>query len=233
MPGSSGGDLPLLASNQFSARILVILPDLLNRYPVGGKLAYTYSVMLTKQEEKALYADSVEYTNSALANDFPGARILHQSSDDTGTVVTVFEDKDGVRHYHSDEFTIDGCGDEWYLDHAMGYHTTDRYHYMGERYRGMNWGPYRDEVYYNIENPGAFYNGEKITLKRAKEICASEPYAGRKYPRPGYERTILRRFENVRYIDLDGNYKTRHVQVTYYLKNEAGRLSVYPYAPLD
>jgi hypothetical protein len=79
--------------------------------------------------------------------------ILHSFERDD--VVTVVEQRGATRHYHAVEFTEDGDGNK---NAEGGYSTTEKHHYMGQRYQSRDrWGEYYAEVYWtpgeSVRNP--------------------------------------------------------------------------------
>ena len=100
-----------------------------------------------------VYADCAKHVLDAIAEDYPGAKVLHQAEDWQGTVCTVFETADGVRWYWADEFTDDAVGlPDGSLEHHVvlccGRHTTERACYIGQRYASKAlWGRFFAEVF--------------------------------------------------------------------------------------
>ena len=70
--------------------------------------------------------------------------ILHAHEE--GGTVCVVSQHNGERRYTAVEFTDNGEGGH---DEAGGYSTTDKYHYMGQRYQGRErWGIFYSEVFW-------------------------------------------------------------------------------------
>ena len=65
---------------------------------------------------------------------------------------------------------------------------------------------------------------QEFTLKQLKELASKNPYAGRKYPNPGYERLITTREEVEFFYDLNSKMRSCIVKAEYWLENNGGTL---------
>jgi hypothetical protein len=101
----------------------------------------------TKQEyctDYALYADAIiEYERESIDSAHNGTQItiLHQIVSIDGTCATVYEIHN-VRYYRAMEY-LEEQGE---VSAQYGYETTEKYCYMGQRYKGL-FGEYEEEVF--------------------------------------------------------------------------------------
>lgn len=153
-PNAGDLDSPVLNS-QYPERAWEKLPEGITAYCFGldyfdsdspcpyrvFRVSDDSEVLFSEEELSVLQGMAVQ----GLASDYPdecNVTVLYSSVSPDGTVTLVYESK-GTRHYAAVEYTRDSDG----FTESGGYETTEKYHCMGERYRGL-FGPYESEVFY-------------------------------------------------------------------------------------
>ncbi len=109
---------------------------------------------MNKEQIEYIRQSELECVADDLSDHAQGFTVLHHIVTEDGTSAMVYDLPDGMRVYRAMEYALDTDegeeDDDVFPTQQYGYVTTEKHHYMGERYRNL-WGEYEGEVYFGAK----------------------------------------------------------------------------------